>query len=104
MFMHYFLTTIHRMWRDIILAPLFLGHGNFETCLKKLTSMKGLDYNHHLIQLSMDGPIVNWKLLELLQEHCIKNDLLAPDLLSIISCRLHVLHGTFNNGQNSTGW
>ena len=49
----------------------------------------------------MDVPNVNWKLLELLQEHRIENDSLAPDLLSIGSYRLHVFHGAFNIGQSS---
>lgn len=52
----------------------------------------------------MKGPNVNWKLLELLQEHGIENDPLAPDLLSVSSWGLHVLHGPFNTGENSTGW
>ena len=52
----------------------------------------------------MDGPNVNWKLLELLQEHRIENDPLAPDSLSIGSCGLHILHSAFNTGQNSTCW
>ena len=46
----------------------------------------------------MDGPSVNWKLLELLQERRFENDPLAPDLLSIGSCSLHVLYGAFNTG------
>ena len=53
----------------------------------------------------MDGLNVNWKLLELLQKHRIENDPWAPDRLPADgSCGLHVLHGTFNTGQNSTSW
>ena len=38
-----------------------------------------------------------------IQEHCTENDPLAPDLLSVGSCGLHVLHSAFiNTGQNQT--
>ena len=71
-----------------------MGLGDSETCLKKLTeSVQGPDYNHRLIELPMDEPNGNWKLLELLQEHRIENDTLTPDLLGIGSCGLYLLHG-----------
>ena len=79
--------------------------GESEACLKKLKELvQGLDYKHRLIPLSMDGPNDNWKLLKLLQEHCIDNNPLAPYLFSIGFCGLHVLHVAFNTVQKSTGW
>lgn len=55
-----------------------------------------------LIQLSMDGPHVNWSLYDKLQckiqeEHCIS-------LLNVGSCGLHTLHNSFRNGYEASGW
>ena len=46
-----------------------------------------------LVQLSMDGPSVNVKLLQVVQDD--RNDKGLPDLLDIGTCGLHTLHGTF---------
>ena len=84
----------------------FMGHGDAELCLKKLiATMNGLDYVYKLVQVSMDGPHVNWKLHELLVED--RNEVStgsAPTLLQLGSCGLHVLHGAFGTGQKATDW
>ena len=65
-----------------------------------------------LVQLSIDGPNVNWKFYyNLFQER--KGEEL-PDLLNIFSsfsnilyigsCSLHVVHGRFEKGAKESGW
>ena len=44
-----------------------------------------------LLQLSMDGPSVNWKVLEMLDNDLNEKDL--PKALRIDSCNQHILHG-----------
>ena len=50
----------------------------------------------------MDGPRLNWKLLSLLNEDRQKEDADLPQLLNVGSCGLHVVHGAFSTGCQST--
>ena len=52
----------------------------------------------------MDGPRVNWKLLSLLNEDRQKEDADLSQLLNVGSCGLHVAHGAFCTGCQSTDW
>ena len=54
-----------------------------------------LDYVSKLVQFSMDGPNVNWKLLDLFEEDRHDKNPDCPYLLQIGSCGLHVLHGAY---------
>ena len=56
-----------------------------------------------LIQVSMDGPNVNWKMLDLIVEDRNSNET-YPNLLDVGSCSLHVVHGAFRTGMKQTGW
>ena len=85
------------------LSSGFLGHTTakdlkraFEECTEKL-DLK------NLIQLSMDGPDVNWKMLDLIVEDRNSNET-YPNLLDVGSCSLHVVHGAFRTGMKQTGW
>ena len=49
-----------------------------------------------ILQLAMDGPNVNWKVLEKLDNHRIENDFTKT--LNIGSCSQHIIHGAFQNG------
>ena len=60
--------------------------------------------NRKLLQISMDGPRVNWKLLSLLCEDREKDDADLPKLLNIGSCGLHIVHGAFYTGCRATDW
>lgn len=51
-----------------------------------------------ILQISMDGPNVNWKFLELLKENEDCN------LLELGSCGLHVLHGALQSGHKACKW
>ena len=83
------------------LTSAFLGHtraedlkAKFEEALSDLNVKK-------LAQVSMDGPHVNWKLLEMLEQDRSSQDQ-YPDFLNVGSCSLHVFHGAFHSGMLKT--
>ena len=50
----------------------------------------------------MDGPKVNWTLFKITEmERKFKH---FPLLISIGSCALHIVHGTFENRAKQTQW
>ena len=53
-----------------------------------------------MIMLSMDGPNTNWAALNKVKDRN-KNEL--PQIMDVVSCGLHVVHGAFKNGVNATG-
>ena len=57
--------------------------------------------NRKLLQISMDGPRVNWKLLSLFCEGREKED---ADLLNVGSCGLHVVHAAICTGCQDRDW
>lgn len=58
--------------------------------------LKPLDLKK-LLQVSMDGPNVNWKFFKLLCEEDVT-------LIDIGSCGLHILHGALQTGHNNVKW
>lgn len=57
---------------------------------------------HEMIQISMDGPAVNWKFYELMQTQIV-NDY-GKSLINIGSCGLHILHNAFKAGSVAAQW
>ena len=56
-----------------------------------------------MVQVSMDGPNINWKLYDsIVEERNQNND--YPTLIDIRSCSLHVVHGAFRSGVQKTKW
>ena len=55
-----------------------------------------------MIQLSMDGPNINWKVFDLLQSHREKAE--WSPLLNLGSCSLYIVHGAFQTGSKATDW
>lgn len=66
--------------------------------LKQITT--NLKYTA-MVQLGMDGPKVNLKLLKLAQEDRKQQDADMPDLLETGVCSLHVVHGGIQTGMIS---
>lgn len=82
----------------------FMGHTQAEKLLEKIKkTLSPLDPKK-LLQISMDGPMVNWKFLKLFQEDKSQSDPDASKLLNLGSCSLHVVHGSFQSGEKETGW
>ena len=78
----------------------FLGHAaaldiihEFNEGIKELN--KG-----QLLQISMDGPGVNWPFFREIQKHREQKEL--PQLINIGSCGLHIIHGAFQTGATTT--
>ena len=64
-----------------------------------------MDIINNLVQLSMDGPSVNWAFHTELEDHRKETNAEAPDLLQIGSCGLHVLHGAYQTAHSKeTNW
>ena len=84
------------------LGSEFLGHA---TTVDLLTHFKQgisrLDPKR-LLQVSMDGPNVNWKFYTDLTKE--RNSEELPQLLNIGSCGLHIVHGGLQKGVNESGW
>ena len=70
----------------------------FEEIKESLTELD----ESRLIQLSMDGPSVNWNVLEKLDDYLTNIDL--PETIDIGSCNQHILHGAFQTAIQSSGW
>ena len=79
----------------------FLGHTSAQDLLKSLlTTLKPMV----LIQLSIEGPSTNWKLLDKLSEDQVNSDPELPELINVSSCGLHIIHGVFKREAIATGW
>ena len=85
------------------LSSGFLGHTTAKDLKRALEECtEKLDLTN-LIQVSMDGPNINWKMLDLIVEDRNSNET-YPNLLDVGSCSLHVVHGAFITGMKQTGW
>ena len=56
------------------------------------------------MQASVDGQNVYWKLLDLLADNLKNSNTSPPELPSLGSWVMHVLHGVYNIGQKCTEW
>ena len=100
----YFDLREHKIVRQF-LGSAFLGHTRTSDLKDGLLKVLGkLDFTHALIQLSMDGPKVNWSLLKEIGDLKTEKDPDSPQLLDLGSCSLHVLHGAYGAGQSATHW
>ena len=99
---------VHYFYEDKVVSQYFdsqfMGHTVATDLLQHLKcSLSKFSYSK-LLQISMDGPRVNWKLYSLLCEDREKDDADMPNLLNIGSCGLHVVHGAFYSGCRATDW
>ena len=79
-----------------------LGHSTSDDLLEAINSCKEEIDFCHLVQLSMDGPNVNWATFNKLQTQ-LKNDY-SNQLFNIGSCGLHQLHNALRKGMDVTEW
>lgn len=81
----------------------FLGHATANDILNKFQEViDTLDNGNRMIQVSMDGPSTNWKFLKLLQND--RDEKEQPKIIDIGSCNLHIIHGAFKVGAETSGW
>ena len=81
----------------------FLGHTRAEDLKMKFKEGIIELEKKKMLQISMDGPNVNWKLYDSIVEKRSENDD-YPGLIDIGSCNLHIVHGTFRTGVQKTKW
>ena len=80
----------------------FWGHANVEEAFQSIQAVHvKLDLTHSLVQVTMDGPNVNWKTAEIIKEYREYNDPDGSALIEIDSCGLHVLHGTYGTAHKA---
>ena len=56
------------------------------------------------MEISIDSPNVNWKMLKLVKKSRKHQDPSLLDKLESGSCGLHAVHGAFWTGQDQTNW
>ena len=82
------------------LGSTFLGHTTSADIFKALQKLHGrLDIVSSLVQLSMDGPNVNWCVHKEVVAHKASASPTSPKLLELGSCGLHVVHGAYKAGK-----
>lgn len=94
-----------RVWDGALVKTIgseFMGHSTALDVVGKMTNLLSEIGVNNLIQISMDGPNVNWKVFEILQKSGQKG--VGKSLVNIGSCGLHILHNAFRDGCKSTGW
>ena len=80
----------------------FLGHTTHQHLLDSIhDSLKVFDMAK-MVQLLMDGPNVNLKLLKKLKEQ--RNEFGSPGLINFVSCNLHIIHSAFKSGTEASRW
>lgn len=84
------------------LGSQFMGHGTADGMLAEFNACVGSLNLAKLVQISMDGPNVNWKFYEMVQSDLKLN--LKLTMLDIGSCNLHIVHGAFKNGASASQW
>ena len=80
----------------------FSGHTRAEDFLEKFEQSTSHLEQKKMLQLSMGGPSVNWKVFRLLCESRESNG--YPSLVNIGCCCLHVIHGSFQTDAKESGW
>lgn len=96
-----------RFWDNDVVATRywtseFMGHATAEDMVEVFhKSTQELNYTG-LLQLSMDGPNVNFKFQDLIQTK-LEQDFNTL-LLNVGSCGLHILHGAFKKGADASDW
>ena len=90
------------MVSTMYLTSAFVGHATAENLLLDLKGALPNGFNlKNVLQLSMDGPAVNWKLKSLISNEISDT---PYQLLQIGSCGLHVIHNAFKTAFQKSSW
>ena len=79
-----------------------MGHTTADELLQHFTNITEPMNHSSIIHLSMGGPSVNHKFYRDLKEYREREKL--PEMINFGSCNLHILHGAFKSGFDSTDW
>ena len=80
----------------------FLGHTTHQDLHDSLQEGLELFDMEKMVQLSMDGPNVNLKLLQKVKDS--RDELGHSKLIDCDTCNLHTVHGAFKAGSEESGW
>ena len=95
--------TKSRLLNVATLQRLQLRYSYVRRNLRILKEVHGkLDFLHNMLQRSMDGPNVNWKMIDLIKEEKREFDSEKPALLNIGSGGPHVWHGAYKTALSTT--
>ena len=85
------------------MSSAFLGNIAAEDLkLKFEEATQNID-SQRMVQVSVDGPNVNWKMLSKITEERSSAEH-YPGLINVGLCSLHVVHGAFRIGESKTKW
>jgi len=88
--------------KTTFLTSVFLGHQTaedlFDAFIEAISPLK----LSKVLQISMDGPNVNWKFFKLIQNYSQRE--FQKHVLNIGSCGLHILHNAFKHGCFASKW
>ena len=80
----------------------FLGHADADCLHEKLLDCCTANRKPGLLQMSTDGPNVNWKTYKLLSTSIEEET--KKKMLNIESCKLHIIHNALRSGRMETNW
>lgn len=76
------------------------GRATAENILKHfLEGISSVISLNKILQVSMDGPNVNWKFYK-----CLQIEMNDHKMIDLGSCGLHVIHGALQHGHKAAGW
>ena len=84
------------------LSSPFMGHSTTEDIMNNILEASSEIKLCNLVQVSMDGPNVNWAFLEQLSSNL--HDEYGTKMLFLGSCSLHVINGSLTIGHKATNW
>lgn len=84
------------------LTSVFLGHSTAEDILESFHKAVSKLQLSKMLQISMDGPAVNWKTFNLIQQE-MKTEF-NKELLDLGSGGLHIVNNAFKNGCKASEW
>ena len=89
--------------RSRYLISHFLGHTTAADLKEGFENATGKLQQQKLVQISMDGPNVNWKMYDNITEERRRSEE-YPGLIDVGCCSLHTVHGAFRTGVKKTNW
>ena len=84
------------------LTSSFMGHSTADDIMNNFLEASSEMKLCNLVQVSMDGPNVNWSFLEQLSSDL--HDQYGTTVLFLGSCGLHVINGSLTTGHKAANW
>ena len=86
-------TSPHHLWGTVV-QRMSCQHSKMESAELLL---------HSIMQVSMDGPNVNWSFLKMFNAY-LQTNCDEKTLINLGSCGLHVVHGSLKTGHSAAKW